>query len=169
MVAQEVRALAQRSAEAAKEIKTLIASSSSQVERGVKLVAETGGALKTIAVKVSEIDTLISEIAKSSQEQATGLNQVNVAVNQMDQVTQQNAVMVEQATAAASNLRSEAGERERLVARFETGAKTVSARPQLASEKRHSPARNPVAQARAKVAAFAKGGHAAVAESWEEF
>jgi len=121
VVAQEVRALAQRSADAAKEIKTLIASSSSQVDRGVALVAETGAALKTIAVKVSEIDQLISEIAESSQQQATGLNEVNVAVNQMDQVTQQNAAMVEQATAAAASLRGEAGELERLVARFDTG------------------------------------------------
>ena len=169
VVAQEVRALAQRSAEAAKEIKTLIASSSGQVERGVKLVAETGGALKTIAVKVSEIDVLISEIAKSSEEQATGLNQVNVAVNQMDQVTQQNAAMVEQSTAAATSLRNEAGQLERLVARFETGAKTASARPRLVRETSHTPARNPVAQARAKVAAFASGGHAAAVENWEEF
>ena len=121
VVAQEVRALAQRSADAAKEIKTLIASSSSQVDRGVALVAQTGAALKTIAVKVSEIDQLISEIAESSQQQATGLNEVNVAVNQMDQVTQQNAAMVEQATAAAASLRGEAGELERLVARFDTG------------------------------------------------
>ena len=99
----------------------MIASSSSQVDRGVALVAETGAALKTIAVKVSEIDQLISEIAESSQQQATGLNEVNVAVNQMDQVTQQNAAMVEQATAAAASLRGEAGELERLVARFDTG------------------------------------------------
>ncbi len=169
VVAQEVRALAQRSAEAAKEIKTLIASSSSHVERGVRLVAETGGALKSIAVKVSEIDMLISEIAKSSEEQATGLNEVNVAVNQMDQVTQQNAAMVEQATAAASNLRSEAGQLERLVARFETGARTAPARPRLVSETPHTPAPNPATQGRPRVAALARGGHAAAAESWEEF
>ena len=127
VVAQEVRALAQRSADAAKEIKTLIASSSGQVERGVKLVAETGAALNAIAAKVSDIDRLISEIAESSQQQATGLNEVNVAVNQMDQVTQQNAAMVEQATAAAASLKGEAGELERLVARFETGRRSATA------------------------------------------
>ncbi|CAN5450844.1 hypothetical protein BH10PSE4_BH10PSE4_20320 [soil metagenome] len=126
VVAQEVRALAQRSADAAKEIKTLIASSSSQVARGVKLVGETGEALGAIVVKVTEITGQITEIARSSQEQATGLNQVNIAVNQMDQVTQQNAAMVEEATAAASNLRSEAGELNRLVGRFDIGG---SARP----------------------------------------
>ena len=120
VVAQEVRALAQRSADAAKEIKVLIANSSAQVDRGVKLVGETGRALTSIAGKVSEIDTLIREIAQSSREQATGLGEVNVAVNQMDQVTQQNAAMVEEATAAAANLRTEAGELERLIARFNT-------------------------------------------------
>jgi methyl-accepting chemotaxis protein len=122
VVAQEVRALAQRSADAAKEIKTLIASSTSQVERGVRLVGETGHALTGIVAKVAEMDTLISEIAQSSQEQATGLNQVNAAVNQMDQVTQQNAAMVEEATAAASNLKSEARELAKLVSSFDTGA-----------------------------------------------
>jgi methyl-accepting chemotaxis protein len=122
VVAQEVRALAQRSADAAKEIKTLIASSTSQVERGVRLVGETGQALTGIVAKVAEMDTLISEIAQSSQEQATGLNSVNAAVNQMDQVTQQNAAMVEEATAAASNLRSEASELARMVSSFETGS-----------------------------------------------
>jgi methyl-accepting chemotaxis protein len=75
----------------------------------VQLVGDTGQALSGIVGKVAEIDTLISEIAQSSQEQATGLNQVNTAVNQMDQVTQQNAAMVEQATAAAANLKSESG------------------------------------------------------------
>jgi len=120
VVAQEVRALAQRSADAAKEIKVLIANSSIQVERGVKLVGDTGRALNSIVGKVSEIDTLIGEIAQSSREQATGLGEVNVAVNQMDQVTQQNAAMVEEATAAAANLRMEAGELNRLIARFNT-------------------------------------------------
>jgi methyl-accepting chemotaxis protein len=122
VVAQEVRALAQRSADAAKEIKVLIANSSAQVDRGVKLVGETGRALTSIVGKVSEIDALISEIAQSSREQATGLGEVNVAVNQMDQVTQQNAAMVEEATAAAANLRMEAGDLERLIARFSTSS-----------------------------------------------
>src|SRR5262249_37441391 len=121
VVASEVRALAQRSAEAAKEIKTLISSSSAQVERGVKLVADTGEALSGIVRKVTEIDGLISEIALSSQEQATGLNQVNTAVNQMDQVTQQNAAMVEEATAAAGNLKAEALQLAEHVGQFRLG------------------------------------------------
>jgi len=122
VVAQEVRALAQRSADAAKEIKTLIASSTAQVERGVRLVGDTGQALSGIVAKVGEIDALIREIAVSSQEQATGLNGVNSAVNQMDQVTQQNAAMVEEANAASASLRSEAQDLARQVSRFQTGA-----------------------------------------------
>ncbi|ADG11989.1 PAS domain S-box protein [Caulobacter segnis] len=128
VVAQEVRALAQRSADAAKEIKVLIANSSAQVERGVKLVGDTGRALNAIVGKVSEIDTLIGEIAQSSREQATGIREVNVAVNQMDQVTQQNAAMVEEATAAAANLRVEAEHLERLIARFNVTAPTSNGR-----------------------------------------
>ncbi|ATC26223.1 PAS domain S-box protein [Caulobacter vibrioides] len=130
VVAQEVRALAQRSADAAKEIKVLIANSSTQVERGVKLVGDTGRALQSIVSKVSEIDTLISEIAQSSREQATGLGEVNVAVNQMDQVTQQNAAMVEEATAAAASLRHEADELDKLIARFHVTARAAR-RPRL--------------------------------------
>ena len=127
VVAQEVRALAQRSADAAKEIKTLIANSTAQVDRGVKLVGESGSSLDGILSKVSEIDGLISEIARSSQEQATGLNQVNSAVNQMDQVTQQNAAMVEETTAAASNLRTEAHDLADLMKRFKTGQEQAPA------------------------------------------
>ncbi|MCL6507424.1 MAG: chemotaxis protein, partial [Bryobacteraceae bacterium] len=120
VVAQEVRGLAQRSAEAAKEIKTLIATSTAQVERGVKLVGHTGEALADIVAKVGAIDGLISEIASSSDEQAQGLAQVNVAVNQMDQVTQQNAAMVEEANAAAASLSNESHELTRLVCQFQT-------------------------------------------------
>jgi methyl-accepting chemotaxis protein len=121
VVAQEVRALAQRSAEAAKEIKTLISSSGAQVDRGVKLVTDTGAALTAIVERVANIDSLVSEIAQSAQEQSTGLGQVNTAVNQMDQVTQQNAAMVEEATAAAAQLKREAVELGQLVARFDVG------------------------------------------------
>ncbi|HET6972309.1 MAG TPA: methyl-accepting chemotaxis protein, partial [Phenylobacterium sp.] len=110
VVAQEVRALAQRSAEAAKEIKGLISASGSHVDRGVKLVGDTGNALAAIVERVTQIDGLVSEIAKSSQEQSTGLGQVNTAVNSMDQTTQQNAAMVEEATAAAAQLKREANE-----------------------------------------------------------
>ncbi len=133
----------------------------------MRLVGDTGQALDAIAAKVNEIDHLIAEIAQSAQEQATGLGQVNIAVNQMDQVTQQNAAMVEQATAAAASLKAEAGELDRLVGRFRTepGAKR-SARPEPAQAGRHAPARNPVAQARRQLASLAA---APAADAWEEF
>ncbi|MDP3747533.1 MAG: HAMP domain-containing methyl-accepting chemotaxis protein [Phenylobacterium sp.] len=121
VVASEVRALAQRSAEAAKEIKALIMSSSAQVGTGVELVAATGKALQRIVIQVAEINGIVAEIAASAQEQATGLQQVNTAVNHMDQVTQQNAAMVEESTAASHSLANEAAELATLVAQFRTG------------------------------------------------
>jgi methyl-accepting chemotaxis protein len=158
VVAHEVRALAQRSADAAKEIKGLIASSSDHVKQGVRLVDDTYRALSGIVAKVAEIDTLISEIAQSSQEQATGLSQINTAVNQMDQVTQQNAAMVEQATAAAANLKSEAAELAELVARFDIGAGRRGHAPtEFAGSGRYMPAPNAVGQAQARIAAAMNG------------
>lgn len=121
VVASEVRALAQRSAEAAKEIKVLISASTGQVGAGVKLVGETGDALNRIVERVAEIDSLVTEIAASAQEQAVGLAQVNTAVNQMDQVTQQNAAMVEQSTAASHSLAQEAETLQSSVAQFQVG------------------------------------------------
>ena len=121
VVAQEVRALAQRSAEAAKEIKALISASSQQVAEGVTLVGQTGEALTAIVSKVGDITSLVSEITASTHEQAAALAQVNTAVNQMDQVTQQNAAMVEQSTAASHSLSNDAEELARLVGHFRTG------------------------------------------------
>jgi methyl-accepting chemotaxis protein len=171
VVASEVRALAQRSAEAAKEIKTLITTSGQEVAQGVKLVDETGAALSAIAVKVAEMDALVSEIAASAQEQeqATGLSQVNTAVNQMDQVTQQNAAMVEQTTAAAMSLKSETEQLALLVERFETGEAPAQTRVHDLSQ---AAAPVPLARERARIRAFASGGAAAAAASsagWEEF
>jgi methyl-accepting chemotaxis protein len=175
VVAQEVRALAQRSAEAAKEIKTLIANSTAQVDRGVKLVSETGAALTGIVGKVDEIDTLIIEISQSSQEQATGLNQVNSAVNQMDQVTQRNAAMVEETTAAAANLRTEARDLAQRVSVFDLGGArpTAPARGPAPAPAATPRASNPALdQARGRIASFARPGGAAAAapsQEWEEF
>ncbi len=118
VVASEVRALAQRSAEAAKEIKALISASSQEVGRGVGLVGQTGQALTTIMTQIREINGVVGEIASSAAEQATGLHEVNTAVNQMDQVTQQNAAMVEQSTAAAHKLLTESKGLMDLVSRF---------------------------------------------------
>jgi methyl-accepting chemotaxis protein len=121
VVASEVRALAQRSAEAAKEIKALISTSAQQVESGVKLVGETGQALERIVAQVAEITAVVSEIAASAQEQADGLNQVNIAINEMDQVTQQNAAMVEESSSASRTLAEGTQELVRLTEQFQVG------------------------------------------------
>jgi methyl-accepting chemotaxis protein len=168
VVASEVRALAQRSAEAAKEIKALISASGQQVAQGVDRVAETGRALSRIVERVSEINGLVGEIAASAQEQATGLHQVNTAVNQMDQVTQQNAAMVEQATAASHSLREETDALSSLIAQFQVGD-AVRAGPSA-----HRPASraNPIKAAQQKIAAFAGGrpnAQAAANSTWEDF
>ena len=118
VVAHEVRELAQRSATAAKEIKSLISSSSGQVKRGVKLVSDVASALTEVTGKVGDIDRVLSEMARSAQEQATGLGEVNVAVNQMEQVTQHNAAILNQATEAASRLKFAASEMVALIGEF---------------------------------------------------
>ncbi|MDP2214189.1 methyl-accepting chemotaxis protein [Phenylobacterium sp.] len=180
VVASEVRALAQRSADAAKEIKSLISASSQQVAQGVGLVGQTGEALQRIVSQVAEIDSLVSEIAASAQEQATGLHQVNTAVNEMDRVTQQNAAMVEETTAASHSLATEAESLSQSVGRFKIGATAeASAAPSRA------PAQAPARSARSESFAnrhvpqmktTSRDGGAARrpepttdAEGWEEF
>ena len=118
VVASEVRALAQRSAEAAREIKSLISTSSTHVAAGVERVGETGQALDRLATRVVEIDQRVGEIAASAQEQATGLHEINTAVNQMDRFTQENAAMVEEARAATQTLDGNVNDLRQLVARF---------------------------------------------------
>jgi methyl-accepting chemotaxis protein len=121
VVASEVRALAQRSAEAAKEIKGLITASTRQVEQGVKLVGETGKSLERIMGQVTEINEVVGEIAAGAKEQATGLGEVNTAVNLMDQVTQQNAAMVEESTATTHSLSQEIAQLSDLIGQFQVG------------------------------------------------
>ncbi|ANP84399.1 methyl-accepting chemotaxis protein [Rhizobium leguminosarum] len=118
VVAQEVRELAQRSAQAAKEIKGHIQKSSVEVESGVKLVLDTSQVLKAISEQIARINQHMDAIAVSAREQSTGLAEVNTAVNSMDQVTQQNAAMVEQSTAASGQLAEEAAKLRELVSRF---------------------------------------------------
>ncbi len=158
VVASEVRALAQRSAEAAREIKALISTSSEQVGQGVKLVDETGLALARIVTQVAQISGVVMEIAASAQEQAIGLQEVNTAVNQMDQMTQQNAAMVEQSTAASHALAKEAGELARLTEQFQLGQASNASAPR---SKQPAPALRAVPM---------QHGSAALAEAgWEEF
>ncbi|HEY6918256.1 MAG TPA: methyl-accepting chemotaxis protein, partial [Tabrizicola sp.] len=119
VVASEVRALAQRSSAAAKEIKTLIGESAQYVGRGVDQVSKAGDALNNIVKSVANISTLVSNIAAGAGEQATGLGEINIGVTQLDQVTQQNAAMVEESTAASHALHQEASSLAQLVARFQ--------------------------------------------------
>ena len=139
VVASEVRALAQRSSEAAKEIKTLIKTSREHVGSGVKFVGETGQALKRIVEQVVQINALVTEMSQAAEQQSTGIEEVNNAVSQMDQVTQQNAAMVEQSTAATRNLASETQTLSELVGFFAVGTdtKAVSHRaPELGVQKK---------------------------------
>jgi len=122
VVASEVRALAQRSSDAASEIKEQISASGAQVKRGAALVDQAGSALEGIVESVSEISRNVSEIAVSSREQSAGLAEINAAVNQLDQVTQQNAAMFEETTAASHALTREADSLTQTMARFKTGA-----------------------------------------------
>jgi methyl-accepting chemotaxis protein len=176
VVASEVRALAQRSAEAAKEIKELISASGQQVGQGVDLVAETGKALGRIVSQVTEINAVIVEIAASAQEQATGLHQVNTAVNQMDQVTQQNAAMVEETTAASHALAQEAEELNHLIGRFDVGqdaqrtkVEPIRRKPQKLAVPAARPALKTIATRGGPAALRKAEPVAAEAENWEEF
>jgi methyl-accepting chemotaxis protein len=128
VVASEVRALAQRSADAAKEIKALISASSDQVSSGVALVGQAGEALHRISGQVTDLHSVVAGIAAAAEEQAIGLQQVNTAINQMDQITQQNAAMVEESTAASHTLLEKTGELNGLIQRFDTGASSPVSR-----------------------------------------
>jgi methyl-accepting chemotaxis protein len=167
VVASEVRALAQRSADAAKEIKALILASSRQVESGVTLVGQTGEALQRIVGQVAEISTLVSEIAASAKEQSVGLSEVNTAVNQMDQVTQQNAAMVEQSTAASHSLARESGELTRLVARFRLAQRQEAAPARKVARLPSPAAHAPVRELR--TTSQARPAPQAATQDWEEF
>jgi methyl-accepting chemotaxis protein len=133
VVANEVRALAQRSASAANDIKALISNSTQHVGAGAKLVSETGELLGQIAARVGQLDRMFDEIASTTQAQALHLQQVNTSVGDMDRMTQQNAAMVEQSTAAARNLADEAGQLAQLVTQFKTGDGNVMSMQQTAS------------------------------------
>jgi methyl-accepting chemotaxis protein len=177
VVASEVRALAQRSADAAKEIKTLISFSSAQVVSGVNLVGKSGDSLNRIIGRVGEIDALIAEISASAQEQATALGQVNSAVNHMDQVTQQNAAMVQETTAACHSLTREGDSLELSLSSFNLGQGAKAARPQVEARRAPTPMGAPSNKrpmAALKVmgrggAAMAKPIERAEADDWEEF
>ncbi len=168
VVASEVRALAQRSAQAAKEIKGLIQASDRQVKSGVELVTETGTVLTRIVKQVVDINDVVATIAASAKEQSAGLAEVNIAVNQMDQVTQQNAAMVEQSTAAAHSLAQETAALTQLVGHFQISGSNVQ--PMVRPAARAIPAATPLVKKPIQRLAAAGGRAAPAAEqSWEEF
>ncbi len=135
VVASEVRSLAGRSAEAAKEIKTLIGASVGNVAEGCKLVEQAGSTMDEIVVHVRRVADLMGEVTHASQDQTLGIDQVNQAVGQMDQVTQQNAALVEEAAAAAQSLEAQARNLVEVVSIFKLGHREAShsARPLLAA------------------------------------
>jgi methyl-accepting chemotaxis protein len=155
VVASEVRALAQRSAEAAKEIKTLISHSTDQIESGVGLVRATGEVLSRIMAQVADINGVVGEVAVSAKEQSAGLEQVNIAINEMDRVTQQNAAMVEEATAASHTLAREVAKFSAVASQFNLGAEAGGPRAE-----RPAPAAR--RQLRTVSSALAK-------DDWDEF
>jgi methyl-accepting chemotaxis protein len=118
VVASEVRALAQRSSDAARDIKQLITQSSQQVDNGVNLVGKTGDALGDIVSQINQIAALITEIAQAADEQSMSLAEINNGMSELDNVTQSNAAMVEEATAAGQLLRSDVGGMQDLVSFF---------------------------------------------------
>jgi methyl-accepting chemotaxis protein-2 (aspartate sensor receptor) len=118
VVASEVRSLAQRSADAAKEIKALIGTSVDKVATGAKLVADAGSTMNEIVASVQRVSDIIGEITAAASEQSEGIGQVNAAVNQLDQATQQNAALVEQSAAAADSLKDQAQQLAQVVGNF---------------------------------------------------
>ncbi len=126
VVATEVRALAQRSSDAAREINTLISTSGEQVRQGVELVDRTGTALSAIVSSVADISNRVAEIATSARQQSAGLNEINAAVNELDHVTQQNAAMFEETTAASHALTGEADALAEAVGKFNIGVRRIA-------------------------------------------
>ena len=169
VVATEVRNLAQRSAAAAKEIKDLIVDSGSKVEAGSKLVDSAGATMQDIVVSVQRVADLMGEIASASQEQSQGIAQVNATVTQMDDATQQNAALVEEAAAAAQSLQDQAGRLAQVVSVFKL-EETGHAVPQQAPHKPHKPVLpKPARMVTAKAAIPAARPTAPASDAWEEF
>ncbi|NHZ98120.1 methyl-accepting chemotaxis protein [Massilia sp. CCM 8734] len=162
VVASEVRNLAQRSAQAAKEIKGLIGSSVEQVEAGSKLVNEAGSTMNDIVQSIRRVTDIMGDIAAASAEQTLGIDQINQAVTQMDQVTQQNAALVEEAAAASEAMQDQARQLAEVVSVFKLSAGVVAAAPRQMAAR---PAPKAVARAPVKK----QLSSTAPTEDWEEF
>ncbi len=175
VVAGEVRSLAQRSAAAAKEIKGLIKDSVSKVEEGSRLVDESGQTLEEIVVASKKVSDIIAEIAAAGQEQASGIDQVNKAISQLESVTQQNAALVEEAAAASESMANQSVNMQQLVGRFRVDAsltQSMAPPPQHHAAPRAAPAAAPAAASRPAPAPAARssgGSGSGEGEEWEEF
>jgi len=171
VVASEVRALAQRSAEAAKDVKDRITASSEQVEAGVGMVGETGKALERIIDHITGISHLVEGIALGADQQSAGLTQVNTAVAEMDGVTQQNAAMVEQASAAARSLAGEAEELARQIGAFNLGsvAELADYQEPAVAEKSKPQTASRAARRTPALRSVGNAALAADADDWSEF
>ncbi len=171
VVAQEVRELAQRSAKAAKEIKVLIGTSGAQVQQGVQLVGDTGRALDTIVSEVQEINRHVSAIVEAAQEQSAGLQQINTAVNQMDQDTQKNAAMVEETTAATHSLSREVSSLNELLTMFKLSGRMrqVSNSPVRSASATDHAVTSPAKALGRKIANAFSGNAAMKQDGWEDF
>ncbi|MBV8621669.1 MAG: HAMP domain-containing protein [Curvibacter sp.] len=165
VVAGEVRSLAQRSAEAAREIKSLIGASVERVEQGSSLVDQAGSTMNEVVASIRRVTDIMGEISAASAEQSSGVAQVSEAVSQMDQTTQQNAALVEESAAASSSLRSQAGQLVEVVGFFKlatrgTGANPIDVGPARATRSPHPPAKPYLGEERRKVQGSAADRHA---------
>ncbi len=168
VVATEVRNLAQRSAAAAKEIKDLIGDSVDKVQAGNRLVEQAGSTMHDVVSSVKRVTDIMSEIMLASQEQSSGIEQINTAVTQMDDVTQQNAALVEEAAAAAHAMQDQVNSLNDLVSVFRTEAKAGAARPALQRVAVAVPSKSPRAPA-LTTAVRARGAAKVDAHEWEQF
>ena len=158
VVASEVRSLAGRSADAAKEIKTLINASVERVEHGTTLVDQAGATMSDVVGSIRRVTDIMGEISAASNEQALGVTQVGEAASQMDQVTQQNAALVEEMAAAASSLKSQAQELVQNVALFKLHGNTSAASSFTAQTRRQVPSSGPIARIAPKLTTTVQGG-----------
>ncbi|WP_152048637.1 methyl-accepting chemotaxis protein [Aureimonas psammosilenae] len=168
VVALEVRGLAQRSAEAAKEIKDLISASTFQVSNGVTHVSASGESLKQIISQIGEVSAIITEMARSAREESISLREVAVAADQMDKTTQQNAAMVEETTAAAQSLLNETDELARMAGQFTLRAGHNPGQ-KIGSERHHKPYKKPSSVSARLVAVGESYVPVETTEDWAEF
>ena len=171
VVASEVRSLAGRSASASKEIKALINESAYQVKTGASLVNQAGNTLKNIVNSVKQVSAIVAEISNASKEQATGIDEINTAITQMDEVTQQNAALVEESTAAAASMVEQARDLEKLMSFFTLSDEEEHTNVSVHAEKivKSYPAPKPATKVTKSAPVVRSTAKAADENDWKEF